>query len=151
MNEKERSYAEVAARKLAEAPAIPLSRPPPRSVTHTSEPEIQPPAKAAPLKIVNPSAVSAVNLPEGLKKAVTSESRAAAPPQAPADQPKGAKAPTRKKGQAKGQESPGTQVPPPMATRSSTKTGCRAGSIRGVAGSGQTEIGVDHKGPPSKT
>jgi hypothetical protein len=41
-------------------------------------------------------------------------------------------------------------VPPPMQTRARKKAS-GAGSLRGVAGSGQTEIGVDHAGPPSKT
>jgi hypothetical protein len=146
MNERERRFAEVAARKLAEAPAIP------RPATRTSEPEIQPPAKAVPLKIVKASAVSTADLPEGLKKAVTketkaglSDTKAAASPRAPADQPTGAKAPSRKTGQ----ESPGTQVPSPMETRARKKA-IRAGGLRGVKGLGQTESDVDHKGPPPK-
>jgi hypothetical protein len=146
MNEKQRKLAEVAARKLAETPATP------RSAIRTPEypgPDIQPPAKAAPLKIVKASAVISADLPGGLKKAVT-DTKAAAFPQAPADQPTGAKAPTRKKGQVKGQESPGTQVPPPMETRARKKASV-AGGLRGADGLGQTEIGVDHKGPPSKT
>jgi hypothetical protein len=98
-----------------------------------------------------------------IKKAVPS-------PQAPADQPTGAKAPTQKKGQAtrkqvtrqpsSAQVSPETQVLTPneshhpMATRTRTKQqeASRAGGLRpGVGGSGQTEIGVNPVGSPSKT
>jgi hypothetical protein len=140
MNPKERRFAEVAARSLAKNPVIP------RPVTRTSDSEIQPPAKATPVKIVKASAVSAADLPEGLKKAVISKTKAAASPRVSADQETGAKAPTRKKGQ----ESPGTQVPPPMETRARKKAS-GAGGLRGVDGLGQTEIGVDHIGPPSKT
>jgi hypothetical protein len=49
------------------------------------DPVVQAPAKGAPLEI---------------KKADKSETKAAAPPRAPADQPKGAKAPTPTKGSA---------------------------------------------------
>jgi hypothetical protein len=141
MNEKERRIAETAARKLAENPVI-IPKAPPRSSSSPSinappkksvEPTIQAPAKAPPLDIKP-----------------TSKSKAAASPRASADQPTGAKAPTRKKGQ----ESPETKVSsPPMATRRRTKQddGSRAGGFRGVAGSGRTEIGVDPVGPPSKT
>jgi hypothetical protein len=83
---------------------------------------------------------------------------AAASQRAPADQPKGAKAPTRQNGQ----ESPETKVstpttgPSPMVTRRRAKQatqddGSRAGGFGGVAGPGQREIGVDPVGPPSKT
>jgi hypothetical protein len=61
MNERQRKLAETAARKLAEKPIFP------QSATRTSEPEIQPPVKAAPLKIVKASAVSAADIPEGFK------------------------------------------------------------------------------------
>jgi hypothetical protein len=67
----------------------------------------------------------------------TMEPKAAASQRAPADQPKGAKAPPPTKGQ---------QVPNhPMETR----RGSRAGGLRGVDGSGQTQ-GCGHVSPPSK-
>jgi hypothetical protein len=71
---------------------------------------------------------------------------------APADQSTGAKD-SKLKGHAKGQESPGTKVPPPMATQSQTiaKTGSGAGGFRGVDGLGQTEIGVLQMATHSKT
>jgi hypothetical protein len=145
MNERERKVAEIAARKMAENPVIP------RSATRTSEPEIQAPAKAEPLKIVKASAVSAADLPEGFKQEDTSESKTAASPGASADQSKGAKTPTRKRGQVKGQEGPGMKVPPPTATRSTMKRASGAGGLRGVVGSGQTEIGVLQIATPSNT
>jgi hypothetical protein len=116
---------------------------------------MQPPAKAAPWKIVKASAVSTAELPEGLKKVVTSESKAAASPRASADQPKEAKTSTRKKGQ----ESPETKVSTPMQTRrqaarqqSSQRVnqddGSRAGGFRpGVGGSGQTDTCVASSHP----
>jgi hypothetical protein len=79
MSEKERRFAEVAARKLAESPVIRRSQTPPQTATRTKDPEIQAPAKAAPLEIVKATAVRASDLPEGLKKA-------AACPQALANQ-----------------------------------------------------------------
>jgi hypothetical protein len=104
------------------------------------------------LKIVKASAVSAADLPEGFKKAGMSETKAAASPRAPADQPTGAKAPTSTKGRAvrqqssQGQESPGTQVPPPMQTR---KRASGAGGLRGVAGSGSNGDTCVATGNPS--
>jgi hypothetical protein len=72
------------------------------------------------------------------------ETKAAASSQAPADQPTGAKAPHRKKGQ----ESPETKISsPPMETRARKKAS-GAGGLRGVTGSGQTGSGVDQEGPP---
>jgi hypothetical protein len=88
------------------------------------EPTVQEPAKGAPLEI---------------KKATV-------PPQAPADQPKGAKAPPPKKGQ----ESPETKVSTPMVTRQQAKKTSGAGGSRGVTGSGQTDTCVT-KGHPPKT
>jgi hypothetical protein len=75
------------------------------------------------------------------------EQKAAASSQAPADQPKGAKAPPRKKGQ----ESPGTKVPTPMQTRrqAKEKEASRAGGLRPGGGSGQTDTCVA-QGNPSK-
>jgi hypothetical protein len=94
------------------------------------DPVVQAPAKGASLEI---------------KKAVAS-------PRAPADQSTEAKASIRKKGQAKGQakgqESPETKVSTPMETRSQEKNASGAGSLRGMAGSGQTGSG---KGKPSST
>jgi hypothetical protein len=52
---------------------------PPRSATRTSEPEIQPPAKAAPVMIVKPSAVPTADLPEAFKKAINDPKAAAFP------------------------------------------------------------------------
>jgi hypothetical protein len=155
MNDKQRRLAEVAAKKMAESPVFPSSCRP-RPVTRTGEPEIQPPAKAASVKIVKAAAVPTAELPEGLKK-VVSDSKEAASPQAPAGQPTGAKAPTLKKGQVKGQtlrqqsEGPEAQVQAPIATRTRSKTGSRAGGFRpGVGGSGQTDTRVASS-HPSKT
>jgi hypothetical protein len=64
----------------------------------------------------------------------TVEPKAVASQRAPADQPKGAKAPPPTKGQVKGQESPETKVSKPMETR--RQAASRAGSLRGVDGSG---------------
>jgi hypothetical protein len=137
MDEKQRRKAELATQHLAKNPVIPRSSsspsmdaPPKKSM----EPTVQAPAKGAPLEITKVTAVPAV----GISKERT---RAAASTRAPADQPKGAEAPPRKKE---------TQVSPPMETRARKKAS-RAGGLRGVDGLGQTEIGVDHKGPPSKT
>jgi hypothetical protein len=70
--------------------------------------------------------------------------KAAAPQRAPADQPKGAKAPPP----TKGQESPGTEAPTPrMQTRSQAS---RAGGLRPGGGSGQTDTCVA-QGNHSKT
>jgi hypothetical protein len=65
----------------------------------------------------------------------------------PADQPKGAKAPTPTKGQVKAQESPETKVSYPIVTRSQA---IRAGSLRPGGGSGQTGTCVA-QGNPLKT
>jgi hypothetical protein len=62
------------------------------------------------------------------------ETKAAASQQAPAVQPKRAKAPPPIKGQVKGQESPETKASHPMAKRTRSASG--AGSLRGVDGSG---------------
>jgi hypothetical protein len=110
------------------------------------DPVIQAPAKGAPLESKKAIAVPAVGI---LKE----RTKAAASPRVPADQPKEAKASTRKKGQIKTQESPETQVSPPMATRARTKQqeGSRAGGFRpGVGGSGQTDTCVASSNP-SKT
>jgi hypothetical protein len=159
-DEEDMSYDQKRAAKLGKKMAgksIPRSSsspgfdaPPRKSV----EPTVQAPAKGAPLEITKVTAVPAVGISKQRTKAVAS--------QAPADQPKEAKASTRTKGQAMGQVdhqpmvSPGTKVPlpmvdhPPMVTRARKKAS-GAGGLRGVDGLGQTEIGVDHKGPPSKT
>jgi hypothetical protein len=50
----------------------------------------------------------------------------------------------------KGQESPGTKVPKPMETRRQAKEASRAGGLRPVGGSGQTDTCVAH-GNPSQT
>jgi hypothetical protein len=72
------------------------------------------------------------------------ESKAAASPRAPADQPKGAKAPPP----PKGQESPVAKATQPrMQTRSQAS---RAGGLRPGGGSGQTDTCVA-QGHPSKT
>jgi hypothetical protein len=104
------------------------------------DPVVQVPAKGAPLEI----------------------KKAAASPRAPADQPKGAKAPTPMKGQVKGQESPGSKDPHPMATRaqqarrtlppstSPSEEGSGAGGFRGVAGSGQKRAVRGSSSPASK-
>jgi hypothetical protein len=136
MNENERKLAEAAVKKMA----------PPRPATRIpdSEPEIQAPAKAAPLVITKATLAPATDVPESFTKAV-------APQQGPAGRPKGAKAPTRKKGQ----ESPETKVSKPtadhhpMATRTSTKTGSGAG-FRGVDGSRQTGYVCGKLSPSSK-
>jgi hypothetical protein len=70
----------------------------------------------------------------------------AAPQLAPADQPKGAKAPPP----TKGQESPETKVSHPMETRRQAKEASRAGGLRSGGGSGQTDMCVA-QGNPSKT
>jgi hypothetical protein len=111
---------------------------PPKAATRIEDPEIQVLAKAAPLEIVKTTSVRASDLPEGLKKA-------AASPRAPANQLKGAKAPTP----TKGQQVPKPDGRHPMATRSSDGSG--AGGFRpGVGGSGQkdTRVASSH---PSKT
>jgi hypothetical protein len=121
------------ARRAAESSAALLSltpRPATRIPDSTdSDPVVQAPAKAAPLEITKSTLVPAV----GIFKSVT---KAAASPRAPADQPTGAKALKPTKGQAKGQESPGAKVPPPMETRGAKRA--RAGGLRGVAGSGES-------------
>jgi hypothetical protein len=94
------------------------------------EPIVQAPSKGVPLEI----------------------KKAAAPTRAPADQSKGAKAPTPTKGKAKGQESPETKVSTPMRTRSQAKQedASRAGGLRGVAGSGQIEAVCGSSSPARK-
>jgi hypothetical protein len=121
------------AKRSAKSSAALLSRPP-RLATRIplptdSDPEIQAPAKAPPLEI-------------------TKTTKAAASQRASADQSTEAKASTRKKGQVKGQESPGTQVPPPMQTRA--RAGSGAGGFRGVDGSGQTGYVCGKSSPSSK-
>jgi hypothetical protein len=148
MNPNQLKLAEAAARAHAEGKTGLVS--PPRSPSSPSfdapskksmEPKVQAPAKGVPLDI---------------KKATPA-------PQAPADQPIGAKAPTQTKAQgtkrqaarqqstgqpsSPAQASPGTSAPPPMETRARKKAS-GAGSLRGVTGSGQTGTGVDHEGPP---
>jgi hypothetical protein len=76
------------------------------------------------------------------------QEKAAAPPRTPADQPTGAKAPTPTKGQAKGQESPETEVSHPMET--GKRTASRAGGSGSGGGSGKTDTSVS-RGNPSKT
>jgi hypothetical protein len=71
--------------------------------------------------------------------------KAAASPRAPADQPKGAKAPPPKKGQ----ESPETKVSHPMATRKKRQAS-GAGGLRGVVRSGSTGYVCDKSSPSSK-
>jgi hypothetical protein len=71
------------------------------------------------------------------------EPKAEAPPRAPADQPKGAKAPPPRKGQ----ESPETKVSKPVPKK---KPASRAGGLRPGGGSGQTDTCVAN-GHPSKT
>jgi hypothetical protein len=73
----------------------------------------------------------------------TQVSKAVAPPVAPADQPKGAKAPP----QTKGQESPEAKASHPMQTRMRASG---AGGLRPGGGSGQTDTCVA-QGNPSKT
>jgi hypothetical protein len=106
------------ANRAVKSPAALLSAPPRPAVRIPlpcdSDPEIQAPAKAAPLEITKATIVPAV----GISKSVT---KAAASPRAPADQPTGAKAPKPTKGQATGQESPETKVSPPMQTRRQAK------------------------------
>jgi hypothetical protein len=85
-------------------------------------------------------------VPDPVKQTV--ESKAVAPQRAPADQPKGAKAPPPTKGQAKGQESPVAKATHPMAT--STRNASGAGGLRGVDGSGSTGYGRDKLSPSSK-
>jgi hypothetical protein len=147
MNPNQLKLAEAAARAHAEgrigsaapprSPSSPSLGTPPKKST---EPIVQAPAKGAPLDI---------------KKATPA-------PQAPADQPSGAKAPSQGKAQgtkrqaarqqstgqtsSPAQVSPGTSVPP-METRARKKAS-GAGGLRGVTGSGQTGTGVDHEGPP---
>jgi hypothetical protein len=117
-----------------------FDEPPKKSV----DPKVQAPAKGAPLDI---------------KKATPA-------PQAPADQPTGAKAPSQGKAQgtkrqtarqqsaaplsSPAQASSGTSVPTPMETRARKKAS-GAGGLRGVTGSRQTGTGVDHEGPLPKT
>jgi hypothetical protein len=76
--------------------------------------------------------------------ATPARTKAVASQKAPADQPKGAKAPPP----AKGQESPDAKASPPMVTR---KRASGAGGLRPGGGSGQTEIGVLQMATPSKT
>jgi hypothetical protein len=79
------------------------------------------------------------------RMAARSAQKAAAPPRAPAEQLKGAKAPPL----TKGQESSETKVSHPMGTRK--RKASRAGGLRSGGGSGQTEIGVLQGATPSKT
>jgi hypothetical protein len=110
MSEKEQKFALAAMKKLGSSPASA----PPRAATRITEPEIQAPAKAAPLEIVKATSVRAKDLPEGFKKA-------AASPRAPADQPNGTKVPTPTKEQ---------QAPKhPMETRKRAQEGSRAGGF----------------------
>jgi hypothetical protein len=107
----------------------------------TSAPGTRTPPKKKQEEVGNPGTRSRA-VPDPTSHA--QESKAVAPPGAPADQPKGAKDPPRKKGQ----ESPGTQVPTPtMQTRSQAS---RAGGLRPGGGSGQTDTCVA-QGNPSKT
>jgi hypothetical protein len=134
---------------------------PPRSSISIPDPEVQAPAKAPPLEITKamnpviistppPRSPSSPEIKASTKKSGTK--KAAASQKAPADQPTGAKAPTPTKGQAKGQESPGTKVPPPMQTRSQAKQedASRAGGLRGVAGSGQIGAACGSSSPARK-
>jgi hypothetical protein len=84
-------------------------------------------------------------MPDSVKQAV--EPKAVAPQRASADQPKGAKAPPPTKGQVKGQESPVAKATHPIASRRRKASG--AGGLRGVDGSGQTQV-CGHVSPPSK-
>jgi hypothetical protein len=131
--------------RAAKSSATLLARPP-RPATRIplpseSDPEVQAPAKAAPLEITKATLVPAV----GISKSVT---KAAASPQAPADRPTGAKAPPPTKGQAKGQESPGTKVPPPMQTRARTKRGAEldASEVWPVQGKSGSAKGIGKPG-----
>jgi hypothetical protein len=97
-----------------------------KSVTRSravAEPSIQAPASGNPVQIT----------------------KAAASQRVPADQPRGAKAPPPKKGQ----ESPGSKDPYPMATRRQRQAS-RAGSLRSGGGIGPTDTCVDLFNP-SKT
>jgi hypothetical protein len=120
MNPNQRKLAVAATKACAERRELPAPEPAKRV-----EPKVQAPATGPPLVIV----------------------KAAASPRAPADQPKGAKAPPRKKGQ----ESPVAKATPPMATRSQTKEEASgAGGLRGKAGSGQTGAVCGKSSPARK-
>jgi hypothetical protein len=112
----------------------------------TSAPGTAPPRKVAPMpdpeerfRKERQDARDFREMLDNPRPSQASESKAVAPPVAPADQPTGAKAPQPTKGQ---------QVPKqPMTTRKRT----RAGGFRpGVAGSGQTDTCVASS-HPSKT
>jgi hypothetical protein len=85
----------------------------------------------------------ALNLGKKMARRATPK-KAAAPLQAPADQPTGVKAPPPK---GKGQESPEAKVSHPMVTR--TRKASRAGGLRGVVGSGSNEDTCVASGNPS--
>jgi hypothetical protein len=119
MNPVQKHFAEVA-RAIAQGSPPPA---PPKQATRTPDPEVQAPAKAAPLVITKATLAPAIDIPEKFMKVATSsqapadqpagakastrkKGQAAATRTAPADQPTGAKAPPPKRGQAKGQESP---------------------------------------------
>jgi hypothetical protein len=133
MNEKQLRLAEAAAKAHQEGRTSPIPRPSSSpgydsSPKKNPEPTVQAPAKGLPLEITKVTAIPAVGISKGRTKAAATQ-------QAPAE-------PKSPKGE--------TQMSTPMVTRSRKKAS-RAGSLRGVDGLGQTEIGVDHKGPPSKT
>jgi hypothetical protein len=151
--------ANTAVQSLAQSAA------PPRPATRIPDPEIQPPAKAAPLEIVKATSARAEDIPESFKVAMASPqeptsqparpkakkaTKAAAATRVPTEQPKEAKASTRTKGQAKGQESPETKVSTRMVTRKQAKDASRAGGLRSGGGSGKTDTCVA-QGNPSKT
>jgi hypothetical protein len=127
MNPNQLKLAEAAARAHVEgrtslpprSPSSPSLGTPPKK---SADPTIQAPAKGVPLVI----------------------KKAAAPLQAPAEQPIKGKAPTRRKGQ----ESPETKVSPPMETRARKKAS-GAGGLRGVAGSGSNGDTCVATGNPS--
>jgi hypothetical protein len=83
-------------------------------------------------------AVAEPSIPISTSDSMNQDTKAAASPRAPAVQPKGTKAPPPTKGQ---------QVPkPPMETGRAS----RAGSLRGVVGSGSTGYVCDKLSPSSK-
>jgi hypothetical protein len=123
MNPQQLRLATAAANAIAQG----KTKAPPRPATPSSDPEVQTPAKAAPLEIKT-----------------APKPKAAAPPRAPSYQPNGTKVPTP----AKGQQVPKkpTDGRHPIATPSSD--GSRAGGFRpGVGGSGQKDTCVASSHP----
>jgi hypothetical protein len=159
------------AERAAMTPSRFQSGPPPKPASRAPmafNPVVQPQAKAEPVKIVKGTSVPVADLPESFKQVVESAPQATQASKVSSG---------TKKGQGTRKQAPAGQTGPRMATRSSVKTeaprsqtptvaprknpprqatrvnqddGSRAGGFRGETGSGQTEIGVDPVGPPSK-